>query len=96
MLVEGELALVDAAPEGGGLPARSLIAFGPGARSLKVLEAARFIRLDPDPLTEVAAGHVELIPELLRAIKLLIEPGPGAGEPPDGPAPEAIEMGVSP
>jgi HEAT repeat protein len=96
VLVEGEVGLADATPDEGGLPARSLIAFGPGARSLKVLEAARFIRLDPAPLMEVAAGHVELIPELLRAIKLLIEPGLGPEDPPEGPAPEPIEMRVSP
>jgi ATP/ADP translocase/HEAT repeat protein len=98
VLVDGELGLVDegAAPNGTGPGARSLIAFGPGARTLKVIETARFIRLEPDPLMDAAAEHVELIPALLQAIKLSIEPGLGPQGPPEGPAPEPIEMRVSP
>jgi hypothetical protein len=98
VIVEGEVGLVEetAPPNGGTLPVRRLIAFGPGARSLKVIETARFIRLEPDPLLEVAAEHVELVPALLQAIKLLIEPAPEPEGPPGGPEPEPSEMRVSP
>jgi hypothetical protein len=57
-----------------------LIAFGPGARPLEILQTSRFIRLDPNLLFELAAEYVELIPALLRAEKQLYEVGAGTQE----------------
>ncbi len=97
VIVEGEVAVADegAPPEEGTLPPRSLIVFGPGARSLKVIQNARFIRLDPEPVLEVAAEHVELIPALLQAQKLLTDDaGPETSSPPPGLELEAARQGV--
>ena len=38
----------------------SLIAFGPGARTIEIRQPARFVRIDPDPLFELAAEKVAL------------------------------------
>ena len=47
-------------------------------KALAVVETARFIRLDPDELVEVTAGHVELIPAVIQALKLLMEDEPAS------------------
>ncbi|MCG6922311.1 MAG: hypothetical protein LJF15_14685 [Acidobacteria bacterium] len=96
VIVDGEVAFADegAPAVDGTLPPRSLIAFGPGAGSLKVIQNARFIRLDPDPVLEVAAEHVELIPALLQAQKLLTRGGPEPVSPPPDVAPEGVGQGV--
>jgi AAA family ATP:ADP antiporter len=49
------------------LPARSLVAFGPGAGFVQVVETTRFVRIDPDAVFDLAVEHVELIPTLLDA-----------------------------
>lgn len=49
------------------LPRRSLFGFGPGAGFVEVVEATRFVRLDPDAIYDVAAEHVALVPALLAA-----------------------------
>jgi hypothetical protein len=94
--VDGEVVLADEGvpADDGTLPPRNLIAFGPGAQSLKVIQNARFIRLDPDPVLEVAAEHVELIPALLQAQKLLTRGGPEPVSPPPDLAPEGAGQGI--
>ena len=64
--VDGAQALSDGASRRP-LPPLSLIAFGPGALPVEVVETSRFVRIDPDQLYDLAAEHVVLIPALLRA-----------------------------
>ena len=73
--VEGEIVLTEGTTGNPRrvLPLLSLIGFGPGARAIEVCEPARFLRIDPDPLFELAAEHVELIPFLQRAESQVFE-----------------------
>jgi AAA family ATP:ADP antiporter len=96
IVVDGEVAVGDEGvpPDTGTLPPRSLIVFGPGARSLKVIQSARFVRLDPEPVLEVAAEHVDLIPALLEAQRRLVEAGPEPAGPPRELEPEPARSGI--
>jgi hypothetical protein len=49
------------------LPARSLVAFGPGAGAVEVAETTRFLRIDPDAVYDLAVERVDLVPALLDA-----------------------------
>lgn len=86
VVVDGEVAVAPNGSSQGGrrVPPLTVFGFGPGARALSVVETARFVRLDPDELVEVASGHVEVIPAYLQALKLLIDegsvPGDSSGE----------------
>jgi hypothetical protein len=76
--VEGETVLTGTPPRP--VPLMSLIGFGPGASPLEVCQPARFLCLEPDPLFEVAAEHVSLIPALQRAERQLFEESPATPE----------------
>ena len=81
--VDGVQSLEGAKPRRA-VPPRSLIAFGPGAFPVEVIERTRFVRIDPDALFDVATEHVGLVPVLLEAR----QQGPArAGEPLDEEAP---------
>ena len=77
--VDGAQALSDGGASRPTLPRLSLIAFGPGARSIEVIDTSRFVRIDPDQLFELAAEHVVLIPALLRARQQVFD---GTGDAP--------------
>lgn len=73
--LDGVVALISEPPSPA-LPHRSLIGFGADGRAVEVRQAARFVRIDPDPLFELAAEHVELIRELQRAEAQQFETAP--------------------
>ncbi len=67
------------------VPPRTLLAFGPGAQSVEVLEKTRFVRIDPDAVLDLAAEHASLVDVLLEARE---QRRAGSGAPLD-PAPAA-------
>jgi ATP:ADP antiporter, AAA family len=71
--VDGAQALADGGAPRRTLPRLSLIAFGPGASSIEVIETSRFVRIDPDQLFDLAGEHVALIPPLLQARQQLFD-----------------------
>jgi ATP:ADP antiporter, AAA family len=77
--VDGVQALEGAQPRRA-LPLRSLVAFGPGAVPVEVIERTRLVRIDPDALFDAATEHVELVPVLLEARQQRLARG---GEPLD-------------
>ncbi len=77
--VDGAQALSDGGASRRTLPRMSLIAFGPGARSIEVVDTSRFVRIDPDQLFELSTEHVVLIPALLRARQQIFD---GTGDVP--------------
>jgi hypothetical protein len=49
------------------LPPQSLLGFGPATGFVEVMQATRFVRIDPDVLYDLAAEHVALVPALFAA-----------------------------
>jgi len=69
VVLDGELVLADGKAVAGRsrLPRLALVAFGPDAVPIEALQPSRLIRLEPDPLFELAAEHIDLVPTILMA-----------------------------
>jgi hypothetical protein len=86
--VDGEVVQADAPGGPRPVPLLSLIGFGPESSRLEVCQPARFVRIDPDPLYELAAEHVALIPALQRAERQVFDMPAAAAPSRPEPAPE--------
>ncbi len=75
------------------LPGRSLVGFGPGAGFVEVVEATRFVRIDPDVLYDLAAEHVALEPALLASRRQRF--APAAAPPRAEPAAPPLGLAVA-